>query len=566
MKIIFCVLAIGLVYFMAKSKRNVENFSTNLSFDPSLSYKAHEYAFEKICELKGLKAVKFPIPGQPGSYETKCTIPDFETCEAMNKTSEGSGLSYKWTRAKVPKVVQITSSTSKDKVDKEVKRLLEESVAVVQRETKNKQAAVLQRCYTEKSPNEIPTDQTITECKNNPEVANEIDRLSRESFIETGKIMYKWASKQAINEDLQAYSLLGIDDNTSYALPIPTSYVEGEDEQDLCVRIPNWMENFCKGSNPCIGGTWKEKDASCSRESGMIRFSIGNLRCYPESGYCEPKDFSDAFVGNCVMTQEYCKKLDTDYDPIETVYECDGTKCTKQVPRGRCRISDVQFFLENALPMGTTMLRKWKAAGEALEKECAANPGSKECWNSVGLVLASPGQMVFDTGKKWFAENFDDISRSWTAAMNDPSPHNVGVFLSSFEKMPKAYMMGKMGEMLDAIINMIPGLGKIWPDGLLKTMGSRYFSGLWTFYQIRYVTIYAMQYGPLLAAKVVDKFSSSGAQAVNFLESQTPYVLSQIGSGVESGVDWTKGALSTAGQYLEAGAGYVQDLFTGKLF
>jgi hypothetical protein len=574
----FLLIAVTVVAVLALVTKRREKFQTlpkTLSWNPGLSYQAHQYAFEKMCEARGLKAEKFPHPEQPGIWETKCVVPSLDACAAMNElpSVKGTGVSFKWTTAEVPIVKEITPATPLDIVNGEIKRLMNERATVVRKATKAKIGSIIQQCYSDKVADDAnPTDeerkQIIDQCTS--ENLTELKSLNNEAASEIVKIFLRYAlatkdqnivasslSPDAKNFSEAANSVprsvraegiiaqaaeLGITEAVAYPIPRPQTYVESTQNKNVCVKIPNWMESFCKDSNPCQGGTWTEKDASCTRESGMIKFSIGNLRCYPEGGYCEPKDFKDAFISNCIMTQAYCSKLDTEYEGLEWVYECNGSDCTKPVQRGRCGISDLQFFLENALPIGTTLLRKWKAAGEQMVNECEKSASSDACWRAVGGVLLSTPRMVYDTAQKWYAENFDTIKDAWVAALTNPSLQNIDKFMNSLDNLPIQYVQGKMGEMFDAIVMMIPGMREIWPDGLLKRVMIWKTSTIIKVAQITWTAVkkanfYALQYGP----GIIEVLATYGNSAINFFETTAPNTLASIG---QDGINWitTQGA------------------------
>jgi hypothetical protein len=556
-----CLISYRIIVISSKSKK--EKFqtaiptTTTLTPDPTLSYRAHEYAFKKYCESKGFVAKVISVFSDrkekdaegntitvtDESQQYVCEVPNFEKCKELDDSARLSGNSngYKWVNVQTRSINPELKGKQLSETLFKLKPLLDKYRNLPLVEVKAKQA-VIATCF-EKNKYWDPTldngagnyigDINVLTNKCNTEYQSELKAVEEKTK----------SDRKALNSEL--YNLikqisssakislnngeLSITDNSGTSKPIDVepdtgvpivSNIEGltplyidTGYKEMCVQHPRFMETYCEEQQPCentVDYATPEKLQNCTK-ADVFPFTLGNIICYPDQGYCDPVKVEDNSVANCVMRKSYCRdKMGIDYEEIETVTTvCDSnnkTDCRGVMPRGKCVLNKSQELIEN-LPPGSTLVRKYRAAGEKLVEQCKNNgPSSSECWNAItNLALITPFNLVKDTGAAYLAQTWPQFTQAWSDAFENPSIRNIDRMLDTVNLIPGVYVQGKMGEMLDGLMKQIPKFGEIWPDGYIKTI-MQYFKlkgispvgaqAMLFKFAMKELSFYALTYGP----------------------------------------------------------------------
>lgn len=493
---------------MLFSKKVKERFQlATLSPDKSLSYKAHEEALKKYCETRGLKGTNVPIAGKPYLQQVTCEIQNFAKCKEFDQLAKDNDLpfGYKW--VKVP--TRILNDQLRQQLGEvkhfQLKEILEKYKDIkIDKDTAH--LNITNECFLEKkyyvddaegarytvsrtvgtdscnkdpkfSAKHLAADETyflklkdldnqVVAIVNPLDSTFSLDDIDRKRWmnldwkISADTIKDKVKAKELKNRDIK--TLAPIIDLQNFG----PMYIDNG-EQEMCIKHLRWMENFCNEMQPCDGLNKGSDTKTCPKTNNYFMFTLGNPVCYVDQGYCEPDTQTDSQTANCVMKKDYCEAMGLDYYPAETVTTVcanpnEPTLCTTRMSRGGCGFSDVQAFVEN-MPIGTTLTRKFKQAGEEVAAKCAGSGiNSNECASAVFGLIATPGVVIGDTSMAYFGQTFDKFRDAWSNAFNNPSPEALIAVFDTVSMIPGVYVNAKLGEMLDQIILQIPKVGEIF--------------------------------------------------------------------------------------------------------
>ena len=237
--------------------------------------------------------------------------------------------------------------------------------------------------------------------------------------------------------------------------------------KDVCVVSNPAVKDFCYRFQDRSGGFGTDPLTGEQRMVGnrSIGYYPGQIKCNFEGGYCENLNNEEPNIQSCIITDDYCRSYNASRG-----YGPGGL--------GECYLPGGQRFAESLI--GTTFTRAYRESVDRCIAECQ-DPANGGCYLAAIRIIATPYEFLGDLGQQWYAGIKDQLNDSFNTLYNDPSPYNISKFAETLiDSFPARYytklLMDKVSGILDGLVQMIPGLNKIIPDGLFGKLGGFLFA------------------------------------------------------------------------------------------